>query len=84
MSQQADWRVGLDDTDAALIDEYQSGFPVTERPFRALAADLGIEERDALDRVGRLRERGIFRRFGAVLNPPVIGSSTMSPPVVAS
>jgi len=78
MSQQADWRVGLDDTDAALIDEYQSGFPVTERPFRALAADLGIEERDALDRVGRLRERGIFRRFGAVLNPPVIGSSTLA------
>ncbi|RNJ25772.1 siroheme decarboxylase subunit beta [Halosegnis longus] len=78
MSQQADWRVGLDATDAALIDEYQSGFPVTERPFRVLAEELGIEESDTLDRVRRLREDGIFRRFGAVLNPPVIGSSTLA------
>ena len=78
MSQQADWRIGLDATDAALIDEYQSGFPVTERPFRVLADELGIEESEALDRVQRLREDGIFRRFGAVLNPPVIGSSTLA------
>ncbi len=78
MSQQVDWREGLDDVDATLIDEYQSGFPVAERPFRTVAADLGIEERDALERVEQLRERGIFRRFGAVLNPPVIGSSTLA------
>ena len=78
MSQQVDWREGLDDVDATLIDEYQSGFPVAERPFRTVAADLGIEERYALERVEQLRERGIFRRFGAVLNPPVIGSSTLA------
>ncbi|MDZ7747075.1 MAG: hypothetical protein U5K28_11430 [Halobacteriales archaeon] len=41
MSQQADWRAGIDDVDAALIDEYQSGFPIAERPFRALADELG-------------------------------------------
>ncbi|WP_396611714.1 Lrp/AsnC family transcriptional regulator [Haloferax sp. S1W] len=73
-----DWRTGLDEVDAALIDDYQSGFPVEARPFRAVAADLGIDEADALARVRRLREQGIFRRFGAVLNPPVIGSSTLA------
>jgi DNA-binding Lrp family transcriptional regulator len=73
-----DWRADLDDVDAALVDEYQSGFPVVERPFRVVADDLGIDEDEALDRVRRLRERGIFRRFGAVLNPPVIGSSTLA------
>jgi len=73
-----DWRAGLDDVDARLIDDYQSGLPVEERPFRAVADDLGIEEDEALDRVRRLRERGVFRRFGAVLNPPVIGSSTLA------
>jgi len=78
MSQQVDWRAGLDDTDARLIDEYQSGFPVEARPFQTVADDLGIEEADALDRVRRLRSRGIYRRFGAVLNPPVIGSSTLA------
>jgi DNA-binding Lrp family transcriptional regulator len=73
-----DWRADLDDVDAALVDEYQSGFPVVERPFRAVGDALGIDETEALDRVRDLRERGIFRRFGAVLNPPVIGSSTLA------
>ena len=73
-----DWRAGLDAVDARLVDDYQSGFPVVERPFRAVADDLGVGEREALERVERLRERGVFRRFGAVLNPPVIGSSTLA------
>ncbi|MGQ4555049.1 siroheme decarboxylase subunit beta [Halobellus sp. GM3] len=73
-----DWRADLDDVDAALVDGYQSGFPVVERPFRVVGEELGIGEEAALDRVRRLRERGVFRRFGAVLNPPVIGSSTLA------
>jgi DNA-binding Lrp family transcriptional regulator len=77
-AREADWREGLDEVDAALIDGYQSGFPVEERPFRTVAADLGTDADDALDRVKRLHERGVFRRFGAVLNPPVIGSSTLA------
>ena len=73
-----DWRADLDAVDAALVDEYQSGFPVAERPFRVVAEELGVDESEALDRVRRLRDRGVFRRFGAVLNPPVIGSSTLA------
>ncbi|MBZ6495262.1 Lrp/AsnC family transcriptional regulator [Natrinema longum] len=72
------WREAIDDVDAALIDGYQSGFPVAERPFRRLATDLEIDESAAVDRVRALREAGIVRRFGAVLNPPVIGSSTLA------
>jgi DNA-binding Lrp family transcriptional regulator len=73
-----DWREGLDEVDAALVDGFQSGVPVAERPFRAVGEALGVSEADALARVERLRERGVFRRFGAVLNPPVIGSSTLA------
>ncbi|QLK24825.1 Lrp/AsnC family transcriptional regulator [Natrinema zhouii] len=73
-----DWREAIDDADAALIDGYQSGFPIEERPFRRVAADLGIDESAAVDRVRSLRDAGIVRRFGAVLNPPVIGSSTLA------
>lgn len=73
-----DWREAIDDVDAALIDGYQSGFPIEARPFRRVAADLGIKESAAVDRVRTLQEAGIVRRFGAVLNPPVIGSSTLA------
>ena len=73
-----DWRADLDAVDAALVDGYQSDFPVVERPFRVVAEELGIDEAAALERVRRLRDSGVFRRFGAVLNPPVIGSSTLA------
>lgn len=73
-----DWQSDIDAIDARLIDEYQSEFPICERPFRAVAAELGIDETEALARVEHLREAGIFRRFGAVLNPPVIGSSALA------
>lgn len=73
-----DWRAGIDEVDAALIDGYQSGFPIVERPFRSVGASLEIDEEEAIGRVKRLREAGIFRRFGAVLNPPVIGASTLA------
>ncbi|RDI72269.1 siroheme decarboxylase subunit beta [Halopelagius longus] len=75
---EGDWRAGLDDVDAALIDEYQSGFPVEPRPFRAVGEELGVSESEVVERVRRLREKKVFRRFGAVLNPPVIGSSTLA------
>ena len=73
-----DWRAAIDDVDAALIDEFQSGFPVAERPFEVVGARLGVSGDEALARVRRLRDDDIFRRFGAVLNPPVIGSSTLA------
>ncbi|WP_222920200.1 Lrp/AsnC family transcriptional regulator [Natrinema sp. SYSU A 869] len=72
------WREAIDDVDAALIDGYQSGFPIEERPFRRVGSDLGIDESEAIDRVRALQEASIVRRFGAVLNPPVIGSSTLA------
>lgn len=75
---EGDWRTALDAVDAELIDEYQSGIPVERRPFRSIGATLGVSEREALSRVQQLREAGVFRRFGAVLNPPVIGSSTLA------
>jgi len=84
MSIEADWRADLDAVDAALIDDYQSGVPVAADPFREMATDLTAEtgvdltSTDVLDRVKRLTDRGIFRRFGPVLNPPVIGSSTLA------
>lgn len=73
-----DWRARIDETDARLIDGFQSGFPVEPHPFRSVGETLGTTEADALRRVRDLRDAGIFRRFGAVLNPPVIGSSTLA------
>jgi DNA-binding Lrp family transcriptional regulator len=76
--QVGEWRERIDDCDAGLVDGFQSGFPVERRPFRAVGDAVGTDEADALARVERLADEGIFRRFGPVLNPPVIGSSTLA------
>ena len=73
-----DWRESIDDVDAKLIDSYQSGFPIERHPFARVGTELGVSEDEALARVEQLRDAGVFRRFGAVLNPPVIGSSTLA------
>jgi DNA-binding Lrp family transcriptional regulator len=73
-----DWREAIDGVDARLIDGFQSGIPVVERPLAEVAAAVGTTEADTIARVRRLRETGILRRFGPVLNPPVIGSSTLA------
>jgi len=84
MSIEADWRADLDAVDATLIDEYQSGIPVVANPFETMARELtattgaDLTAEAVLDRVETLSEQGIFRRFGPVLNPPVIGSSALA------
>ena len=43
----------MDDTDRGILNEIQSDFPITSRPFRDLGSRLGIEEDEVLERVGR-------------------------------
>ncbi len=45
----------------------QEDIPLTERPFAELAGQLNISEEDLLDNIQKLQERGIIRRFGAIL-----------------
>lgn len=73
-----DWRTRMDDVDAALLNEYQRELPLTERPFREVATGVGTTETAVVNRLVKLVEDGLIRRVGPVLNPPVIGSSTLA------
>ena len=63
----------LDDTDRAIINEYQGGFPLTEEPFEDVGAQLGITAREALERVTRLLEDGVLSRFGPMYHAEKMG-----------
>jgi len=76
--QSGEWREAIDTVDERIIDGYQSGFPVVERPFDVVGAALDIRAEAAVERVQGLVDAGILRRFGPVLNPPVIGASTLA------
>jgi len=63
----------MDEVDRKILNLIQRGFPVVEEPFRAIGESVGISEDEALERVRRLKERGIIRRIGAVFDPKKLG-----------
>jgi DNA-binding Lrp family transcriptional regulator len=70
----------LDRTDRAILNAFQGGFPVCERPFDPAARALrerGIDVTadELLDRVRRLDEEGTISRFGALVNAEEIGGT---------
>lgn len=65
----------LDDLDRELLNRIQEEVPLVKRPFRALADEYGITEEEMLSRVQRMRDLGIVRRLGPILNYPAWGMS---------
>lgn len=63
----------MDGIDKKILNLIQKEFPVVEEPFRTIGDSVGITEDEALERVRRLRERGIIRRIGAVFDPKKLG-----------
>lgn len=63
----------LDDIDKAILNRIQSEFPITARPYRAIADEFGLAEEEVLQRLARLKEDGIIRRIGGNFVPDKLG-----------
>ncbi len=63
----------MDPADRRLLNRIQSDFPIAARPFRALAKELDMTERDVIDRLARLRRDGLVRRIGGNFVPQKVG-----------
>ncbi len=59
--------------DAALIRAIQGGLPLVERPFAAIAADLGLEEGVVIARIQALMAAGAIKRLGVVVRHQELG-----------
>ena len=66
-------RADLDDLDRRLLEIVQEEFPLKARPFLALGEALGIGEGEAIRRAERLRDLGIIRRIGPILDMRRLG-----------
>ena len=65
--------VPIDDIDRDILNQIQSDFPITPRPYLTIAAELGLTEDEVLKRVFRLKESGIIRRIGGNFTPEKLG-----------
>ena len=50
--------------DKDILNEIQSDFPITSRPYRELEKRLNLSELEILDRVKELKRSGVIRRIG--------------------
>lgn len=55
----------MDVYDRKILDIIQSKYPITERPYAEVGAQLGLTEAEVLARVRALKQKGVIRRIGA-------------------
>ena len=67
-----------DALDRRLLNEFQRGFPLTDRPFAEIARRLGSEEDEIIERLRRLSAEGAVSRVGAIVAPHAVGWSTLA------
>ncbi|CAK0763135.1 Siroheme decarboxylase NirG subunit [Gammaproteobacteria bacterium] len=63
----------LDSLDRALINRFQDGIPVCDRPFAECAASLAIPEEEVVARLERLLADGVLSRFGPMYQAERLG-----------
>lgn len=63
----------LDERDWRLIRALSEDLPLAPRPFRDVAQEAGDSEEGVLERVKRLLDVGVIRRFGATLKHYAVG-----------
>jgi DNA-binding Lrp family transcriptional regulator len=68
----------LTQIDLRLLNDWQRGFPLTDRPYARLGAALGLAEGEVIERLQQLRARGVLSRIGAVFRPHTLGWSTLA------
>ncbi len=61
-----------------LLNEFQSGLPLTPNPFADIARQLGVYETTVLESFKRLQTEGVISRVGAVFRPNRVGASTLA------
>ncbi len=61
-----------------LLNDFQRDFPLTSRPFLAIAEELGTDEETILKTLESLVERKMISRLGPVFRPRRLGASTLA------
>ncbi|CAN0220899.1 unnamed protein product [Phaeothamnion confervicola] len=68
----------MDTTDFRLQNEFQRDFPLVERPFATIGAQVGLAEEEVLRRYAALAATGHVSRIGVVFAPHAAGTSTLA------
>ena len=68
----------LSDLEKRLLNDFQEGFPLSQRPFEDIARRLGSSESAVLAALSGLQANGLISRVGPVFRPNRVGASTLA------
>jgi len=63
----------MDNLDLEILLALQDGIPLVREPFSAIATQLGIKPDEVIERLQRLREEKIIRKFGLFVQKSKVG-----------
>jgi len=63
----------MDKIDLKLLKTIQDGIPIVSEPFKHIAEEVGLSEKEVLERLDSLGKEGAIRRFGASIGHRTIG-----------
>lgn len=66
----------MDDIDRKILNILQDDFPLTVHPYKDIAEMIGLTEAEVLNRIQVLKDTGIIRRIGGVINARGMGWTT--------
>jgi siroheme decarboxylase len=69
--------IPLDDVDKRLLNLMQGSFPIAPRPYQHVAAQAGITETQAIERVQTLLDERIIRQVTPIFDTRALGYSSM-------
>lgn len=65
----------MDAVNRRIINAFQGGFPIAERPYAEAAMRVGIEEDELIERIKEMLEAGTLTRFGPLYNAEAMGGA---------
>jgi DNA-binding Lrp family transcriptional regulator len=63
----------FDARDFELLTEIQLGLPISPRPFHDIGLTLGMNETEVIDRLAGLKQAGLIKRLGVIVNHRQLG-----------
>lgn len=54
--------------DRSIIRKLQEDIPLTPRPYKSIAEEIGITEEELLSKIEDFQNNGVLRRIGGILN----------------
>lgn len=63
----------LDQTDRAILDILQNAMPLALQPFQDIANQLAISEDEVIRRIAGMKEAGLIRRIGGIMDSRQLG-----------